>query len=95
MITEEELVERHIREYESRMQHIDEMIARAGQAIPAGNEEVAKELEELNQERAKLQARLDELRKLSEEQWLKEGGPMVVWDLVALRLEKLLERISH
>lgn len=94
MITEEELVERHIREYESRMKHIDEMIERASQAVGAGGEEAGKELAELKAERDKLQARLDELRQLSEEEWLKEGGPMVIWDLVALRLEKLLERIG-
>ncbi len=94
MSYEDELVERHIREYESRMQHIDEMLEKATKALPLGEEELAAELAKLQEERDNLESRLNELRKLSANEWAKQGGPLVFWDQVGLRLEKLLKRLG-
>jgi hypothetical protein len=27
--------------------------------------------------------------------WMEEGGPMIVWDIMAERIEELVERIEH
>jgi len=48
----------------------------------------------LRQEHAKLTEQMAQIKQLSAEEWAKKRGPMVVWDLVAQRLEKLLERLE-
>ena len=93
MSNEEQLVETHVVEYESRLKHIDELIEQADKA-GVQKEGHQSELSSLKQEREKLAGNLDEIKALSTEAWAKEGGPMVIWDLVAERLEKLIERIE-
>jgi len=93
MSSEEQLVETHVMEYESRLKHIDELIEhteKKGNLNPGH----AAELSELKQDREKLVDNLDEIRRKSAEEWAKEGGPMVIWDLVAERLEKLVEHLE-
>lgn len=93
MTSENQLVEDHIREYEARLKHIDELFARASQVENQTPEHQA-ELSDLKQERAKLTEQMAQIKQLSAEEWAKKGGPMVIWDLVAQRLEKLLERLE-
>lgn len=93
MKTEEQLVEKHVMEYASRLKHIDELITRADKAEDQSSTHKA-ELSELKQEREKLAGHLEEIRQQSLEEWAKEGGPMVIWDLVAERLERLVEHLE-
>jgi len=93
MTTEDQLVESHVKEYTSRLKHIDELIARASKA-DIQKVEHRSELSDLKQERNNLAGHLDTINVLSAEEWAKKGGPMVMWDLVAERLEKLLEHFE-
>lgn len=90
-------IEQHIREYESRLRHVDELLERAHHHKPPA--EVAKELEEARHEREKMAAHLDELRRKPPEHWQEEeiesAGPMGIWDAVAQQLEKLVERLER
>ena len=91
-----QLAERHILEHEARLKHIDELMGKVDQAEQkTGSPEVSAELADLKQERNVLANHLDELRKKSAEEWAEQGGPMVIWDIVADRLEKLVERVTH
>ena len=85
----EQLAERHIREYEARLKHIDELMERAENAAAAKQGIAPQELE---QKRRKL---ADELQKHETEEWAEKGGPMVLWDILAKRLEDIVERIEH
>ena len=89
MTTEDLLVEQHIQAYESRLKHIDELLEKAEAAAP-GSEEVA----ELTAQRQKAADALAQFKEKSLEEWAREGGPMVIWDLVAERLEKFIERLE-
>jgi len=91
MTTDEQLVERNILHYEARLKHVDELFEKAHKAVEP---EASEELAELKKERAKLADDLEKLKQKSLEEWAKEGGPMVIWDLLAERLEKLVERLE-
>ena len=97
MTNKERLVDQHIREYEARLKHIDELMDKASEAIskipPA--EEIHAEFETLRAERKKLDTHLEEIQKKSAEEWSEKGGPMVIWDIIAERLEHLVQRIEH
>ena len=90
MTNQEHRAESHVLEHEARLKHIDELMAKA-----EGTEAVAEELAELKAERAKLAESLEEMRKHSEEEWAKQAGPMVIWEIVAEKLENLVQRIEH
>lgn len=91
------LIEQHIREHESRLKHIDELLERAAQA-GGDKAQLSEELSELKQGRDKLTTHIEELKKKPAEQWQKmafeKAGPMGVWDAVADRLERLVERFE-
>lgn len=92
-----QLAEHHVLEHEARLKHIDELLEKAdkaSQALP-GSSELSAELDKLKQERALLAEQLDVIRQKSIEEWAKKGGPMVMWDIVANRLESLIERVKH
>ncbi len=98
MTTQEQLIERHIREYESRLKHIDELYQRAQTAVEQ-REDIAvgnAELMEIAQARSLLPGDSEELRTLDLENWQKEtvqgAGPMAIWDILAQRLEAFIER---
>jgi len=93
-----QLVEQHIRQYESHLIYIDELIARANKAsIPA---EVHGELTALKQKRDALAEEVVALKRRPIEDWQKEDipltglGPMVMWGIVAQQLERLVERFG-
>jgi chromosome segregation ATPase len=91
MTSREQMAERHVLEHEARLKHIDELMAKA-EAAPG---EAAEELAELKEERGKLAESLNEMRKHSEEEWAKKAGPMVMWEIVAEKLENLVQRLAR
>lgn len=100
MSTKNQLVEQHIREYQSRMRHIDELMERAQKEItekPA--ESVHEELEQVRLQREKLVSLYEELKLSSTEEWRKEeiikSGPMGIWDALGQQLERLVERLER
>ncbi|HSH31019.1 MAG TPA: hypothetical protein VK971_14020 [Thiohalobacter sp.] len=92
----DQLIEQHIREYEARLKRIDELMARARSkgATPDAHAELA----EVQDQRQALAGKLETLRQTPREQWeedeIRQAGPMGVWDLVAQKLEHLLERLE-
>lgn len=100
MTTKEQLVEQHIREYESRRKHIDELIARADEASKAldENHAIRSELKQYQGEHAEIVEQAEELKKMPLEHWREEtirsAGPMAIWDVIAQKLEDLVERVE-
>ncbi|MGI9292806.1 MAG: hypothetical protein ACR2PS_02400 [Pseudomonadales bacterium] len=90
MSTKEQLVEQHIKAYHSKLQHLDEL---AEQAEAAKDTEHHDELSVLKAERDKLAGHLAKLKHESPDSIIGSAGPMAIWDLVAERLEKLVEKI--
>lgn len=95
------LMRQNIMEYESRIKHFDELIARAEKGAGKGREhaEIRDGLASLKQERDKFSVWLDELRMKSLDNWrvdeIEKAGPMGIWDAVGQQLEKLVERIER
>ncbi|MFO7592440.1 MAG: hypothetical protein R6X15_00155 [Pseudomonadota bacterium] len=101
MTTENQLLERHIREYQSRMRHIDELMERAQKGIaeqPAA-EEAHAELEHARRQQEKLATLYEELKLPSTKDWRREeilkSGPMGAWDALGQQLERLVERLER
>jgi len=100
MATESELFVQHMRDFESRMQHIDKLMERARHGLGKGNapEEIHAELEEAGRTHEKLLTLYEELKLESTEDWRREeiikSGPMGIWDALAQQLEKLVERLE-
>lgn len=97
MTVVDHLTEQHFREYEARLKHIDELFGRADNS--KGSVGFETELDEVRAERLELLTHLNALKKKSQEEWQMEGieqsGPMIIWDAVAKKLEKLVERIER
>lgn len=100
MTTIEQLVEQHIREYDSRQKHVDELIAQANEAaskLEQGHA-VKTELEQIQEQHAKLVEQTEELKRMPLEHWREEmiqsAGPMAIWDVLAQKLEDLVERVE-
>ena len=98
MSNKEHLIEQHIREYESRLRHIDELYQRAHQAAAETDTEsdVHTHLKELSAQRSLLRETTDEIRSMPlerlREETLRSAGPMAVWDILAQKLEAFIER---
>ena len=98
MTTKEQLIDQHIREYESRMKHIDELYERAHEATEhLGDEhEIRAELKDYAAQRQQLRQKADEIKTMPLEKWREEtvqrAGPMAIWDILAQKLEDFLER---
>lgn len=92
------MVEQQIKEYQSRLTHIDELIERATKGVKETSPHKEK-LTRLQQERNKLAAQYDKFRLQSVENWRKEeiekSGPMAIWDALAQQLEKLVESLER
>ena len=86
----DQLAEQHIKQYESQLKHIDEVMERAQET---GVESA--ELKELADHRGELADYIEELRDKAPFEGREEGGPMVLWDVVAERIEQLVEHIEH
>ena len=87
----DKLAEQHIAEHESRLKHIDELMQEVEQA---GDEASKAELTELKEKQTEMGNYIEELKEKSPEQLMETAGPMVMWELVAQRLEKLIEKIK-
>ena len=100
MTATERLVSEHIREYESRLKHIDELFERAQQASEKLDDDHAlkSELEQYQQQRTELAKEADRVKTMPVDQWrkdlLKSSGPMAIWDILAQKLEDLTERLE-
>ena len=98
MSNTEHLIEQHIREYESRMRHIDELYERAHAAASTADEasDAHGTLGELSAQRSLLHQTTHELRNNPRDHWHEKiassAGPMAVWDVLAQKLEDFLER---
>ena len=98
MTTKEQLIEQHIREYESRLKHIDELYDRAREAAghPTGETGPGSELRDLRAQLALLRETTREIKAMPTEKWRAEtartAGPMAIWDIVAQKLEDFIER---
>ncbi|MCP4982001.1 MAG: hypothetical protein GY935_16100 [Gammaproteobacteria bacterium] len=98
MTTKEQLIDQHIREYESRLKHIDELYERAHQATEHLDDEheTRSELKDYASQRSRLQQKADEIKTMPIDNWRKEtiqnAGPMAIWDVLAQKLEDFIER---
>jgi uncharacterized coiled-coil DUF342 family protein len=96
----EQLVEQNIIKHESHLKHVDELLEQADQGVgTSGPTEIEAQLAELRQERDQLASELDDYKNKSAE-YAKQAdaeklGPMIIWEKVAERLEKLVEHIKH
>lgn len=100
MSIKDHLVEQHYIEHESRLKHIDELINSAHDKIGAVNvsDEAKLELQEIKEARNKLEKYLLEKRTKLDQRWeqnaVQDAGPMGIWDIVAQRVEKLVEYLE-
>jgi len=98
MTTKEQLIDQHIREYESRLKHIDELYERAHKATEHldDDHETRSELKDYASERSQLPQHADEIKTMPLDKWrqetVKNAGPMAIWDILAQKLEDFLER---
>ena len=100
MTTKEQLVEQHIREYESRQKHVDELIERAHEASAklADDHNLKIELEKVKDQHEELVKQTEKLKKMPLEHWredtIRNAGPMAIWDVIAQKLEDMVERME-
>ena len=98
MSSKEQLIEQHIREYESRLRHIDELFDKAHEAAgqPDENSESGSELKDLRAQIALLRDTHAEVKKRPIDKFrddtIRSAGPMAIWDVLAQKLEDFLER---
>jgi len=95
MTTKEQLIDQHIREYESRLKHIDELYERAHKATEHLDDEheSRSELKWFEERRSNVEDAIDTMPiKNWREETVKKAGPMAIWDIVAQQLEDFLER---
>lgn len=93
MITPEQLAEKHIREHESRLKHIDELVEKVEAVEPKDND-IHDELSSLKQEREKMGDYVADLKQKSPQEFMETAGPMVMWEIVAGKLENLIEKLK-
>jgi 3'-phosphoadenosine 5'-phosphosulfate sulfotransferase (PAPS reductase)/FAD synthetase len=98
MTNKEQLIEQHIREYESRLKHIDELYQRAHDAAQKLDEThgAHSELKNMRAQHSQLKQEAEEIRTMPLENWREEtvqsSGPMAIWDILAQKLEDFVER---
>ena len=101
MTATERLVTEHVREYESRLKHIDELFEQAHQASENLEDDHAlkSELNQYAQQRLELAKEAERVKTMSVSDWrkelLKSSGPMAIWDVLAQKLEDLTERLDR
>ena len=94
------LVEQQVKEYESRLKHIDEMLDHAHIQLSTKNvvENEHTEFERIQRARHQLSEDLQRMKLISKQHWqtdtIENAGPLGVWDIVAQRLEKFIARID-
>ena len=94
------LVEQQVKEYESRLKHIDEMLDHAHIQLNTKNivENEQAEFERIQRARHQLSEDLQRMKLISKQNWqtdtIENAGPLGIWDIIAQRLEKFIERID-
>jgi hypothetical protein len=99
MTTKEQLVEQHIREYEARQKHVDELLVRAQEAAKKHTDSgIKSELQQFQEQHGELIKETDKLKEMPLEHWREEtiqsAGPMAIWDVLAQKLEDMVERLE-
>jgi len=100
MTITEKIADQHIREYESRLKHLDELFERAKQfsARLDDDHELKSELEQYQEQHTDLADHTAKLKEMPfahlSEDIIQSAGPMAVWDILARKLENLIERIE-
>jgi len=93
------MIQQHILEHQSRLKHVDELLERAQQKGTKTEGDAAEQLAQAKQERDKLSSQVEEFKLRPPDQWSEEEfektGPMVIWDTLAQKLEKLVERLER
>ncbi|OGS90790.1 MAG: hypothetical protein A2061_07620 [Gallionellales bacterium GWA2_59_43] len=95
------LAEQHIREYDMRLHHVDELLEHVEKKLSQTPEEAetSAQLEKLKEERDRLASWLYETKQKPIENWredeIRAAGPMGIWDAIAQQIEKLVERIER
>ena len=95
----DQLAERQILRYQSRMKRLDEMIEKARRGLDGHpeKEKHEKTLAEILQRRDELKVKLDELllKNPSDlEEQIEKAGLMALWEVLAQDLEALLEAMA-
>jgi len=93
MPTSDKLAELSIREHEARLKHIDELMENA-EAEKSQDKKVNDELATIRQEREKMSNYIEGLKQQSPQQFMEAAGPMVMWELIAEKLEHIIEKIK-
>ena len=93
MTTPEQLAEKSIMEHEARLKHLDELMEKA-EAVKTEDDAIAEELSALKQEREKMGDYVAELKQKSPQEFMKTAGPMVMWEIVAEKLEHMIEKLK-
>lgn len=92
----DKLVEQHIHQYISHLKHIDELMdeAHGHSSKLESDAESRDELQELRKQRDDFADYIESLKEKSPQQLLQVAGPMVMWELIAQRLENIVEKIK-
>ena len=96
MTTKEDLITQHVREYESRLRHLDELYERAHKATEHLDEtdETKSELKSIAERKSGMEIEAGEAMSLGHwrEETIRKAGPMAIWDILAQQLEDFVER---
>ncbi len=98
MTTKEDLISQHVREYESRLKHVDELYERAHKATEhlEDNHETRSELNAYAERRSQMEKAVEDVKTIDAGHWREEtvsnAGPMAIWDVLAQQLEDFVEK---
>ncbi len=100
MTSKEHLIHQHILEYESRQKHLEELYEKAQQAsehLP-DDHEIKQSLQQVAEQKGQLAEKGEEMKTMQVDHWREEtiqkAGPMAVWDILAQKLEDLIEKVE-
>lgn len=97
MQNREHLIDQHIREYESRQKHVDELIQRAHEHAE-GQPDAKQDLDKLVGKHGKLVSGLEDLKQGKVDphavEAIEEAGPMGVWFGLVSELETFIEGVE-
>lgn len=97
----DDLVDRHVREYEMRLKHLDDMLDRAREKVDRRPDlpDAARKLSDLEDRRGSLAKQIREIKDKTLDHWEEKevayAGPMAIWDIVAIEIEHLIERLER
>lgn len=100
MTNTEHLVHQHILEYHSRQKHLDGLFEKAKQASDhlAEDHEIKRSLRQLAEEKSGLESKTKDISAMDVSHWrdetIQKAGPMAVWDILAQKLEDLIEKME-